>query len=179
MASSVDVVAEEEVVMAFDVSVFIWGAPKVKEPHQILVLTMNISKNFHRSINSKNHGLCLEDICSLFSQSNNMLSSKCKVSLSIHWSRPLLWSKKVLNKKLMKLFDIFRVWFKSIKCYNLWCLAFLLLYFTFAHSNFHICFCQCLHRRRFWLVIDHVDIRVRLFCWLIVCFFVGGFNFGY
>jgi len=36
---------------------------------------------------------------------------------------------------------------RSTKIYNLRCLSFFLFYFTLAHSDFHICFTQTLHRR--------------------------------
>ena len=36
---------------------------------------------------------------------------------------------------------------RSTKIYNLRCLSFFLFYFTFSHSDFHICFTQALHWR--------------------------------
>ena len=36
---------------------------------------------------------------------------------------------------------------RSTKIYNLRCLPFFLFYFTFSHSDFHICFTQALHWR--------------------------------
>lgn len=46
VTASVHVVSQEQVVVTLNVPCLTWGAPQVEEPHQVLVLTVDISKYF-------------------------------------------------------------------------------------------------------------------------------------
>ena len=69
VTSSVDVISQEEVVVALDITVFIRSSPKIEESHQILVLTMDVTKNLDRSVNFEDHWLCFKNFLSLIGKS--------------------------------------------------------------------------------------------------------------
>ena len=69
VTSSVDVISQEEVVVALDITVFIWSSPKIEESHQILVLTMDVTKNLDRGVNFEDHWLCFKNFLSFIGKS--------------------------------------------------------------------------------------------------------------
>ena len=83
MVASVNEIAQEKIVVRFDIARLVWCAPKVKEAHEILVLAVDITENFDWSINFKNHGLGFDDLLSLVRQGEDVLSSESKVRLPI------------------------------------------------------------------------------------------------
>ena len=102
MIASVDIVTEEQVVKALNVAVFRRRAPQVKEPHQILVLPVNISEHLDRCFNFKNHGLFLKDLLAFLSQSDDVLSAESEVAIAVELGRPLSGSQEVVEEELVE-----------------------------------------------------------------------------
>ena len=65
LAADIHVVAQEEVVQPADVATFRLvrrSFPEVKEPHQVVVVSVDVAENFGRRIEFDNSGLGLEDV---------------------------------------------------------------------------------------------------------------------
>ena len=107
MATSVDVVTQEEVVVAFDITVLIGSSPEIEEPHQVLILSVDITEDLDRCIDLENHGLSFKDFLGFISQGKDVLPSEREESLAVYRCRPLLWSQKMVQEKLMERLDSF------------------------------------------------------------------------
>jgi len=60
VTATINVVPQEQVVITFDVACLrAWRSPQIKEPHQVLVLAMNIPEYLDGSINPQQHRLLL------------------------------------------------------------------------------------------------------------------------
>lgn len=68
VTASVNIIAQKQVVVALDISSFTRLSPQVKEPHQVLVLAMDIPKHFDRCIHSQKGRPHLENPFTLRSQ---------------------------------------------------------------------------------------------------------------
>jgi len=95
VVATVDVVTQEEVVVTFDVTVLVRDSPEIEESHQVLVLPVNVTEDFDWSVDTKHHWLLLKDSLALLSQGDNMLTTECKVTITIELSSPLSWSQQV------------------------------------------------------------------------------------
>lgn len=95
MCTTIDIIAKEEVVVALNIAVVVGVAPEVEEPHQVLVLTVDISENFDGSIDAEHHRLILQNANALISKRQNVLTSECEVSITIILSGPISRTQKV------------------------------------------------------------------------------------
>mmetsp|Transcript_762 Transcript_762/g.946 ORF Transcript_762/g.946 Transcript_762/m.946 type:complete len:252 (+) Transcript_762:356-1111(+) len=150
VVTSVHVITEEQIIIRFDVTVFIRGAPEVEESHQILVLTVDVAKHLHGSVHTKDHRLGFKDLCCLVGQSQDVLASESKVSLTFEGSRPLLGAQKMVKEQLMQRLNALAVLVSLVAASevdDLRGLSLLVLDFSLAHSDLHLGFGQALHRR--------------------------------
>ena len=46
MTTSINIVSEEKIVKASNISCLAWGIPQIEEPHQVMIITMDVSKDF-------------------------------------------------------------------------------------------------------------------------------------
>ena len=83
VSTSVNIVTQEQVVITLDISAVIWDSPQVEEPHQILVLSMDVSEHLDRGINSEHHWLVHEDPLALIGQGDDKLPSEGEEAISI------------------------------------------------------------------------------------------------
>ena len=83
MSTSINIVTQEEVVVTFDITAVIGNSPKVKEAHQVLVLTVDISKDFDWCVNTKHHRLILENAYGLICKGDDVLSAERKIAITI------------------------------------------------------------------------------------------------
>ena len=65
---------------------------------QVFILAMYISEHFYRGVNSQNHRLVFKNSLTFFCQSDDMLSSKCKVACPVVLCSPLSWAEQVREK---------------------------------------------------------------------------------
>jgi hypothetical protein len=75
IGSTIDVVTHEDIIKAVDVTTVSWSLPDVEEAHEIRIVSMNTSENFHRWLNiSDNDRLNGQNINALCCQFNNVLA---------------------------------------------------------------------------------------------------------
>lgn len=61
VTATINVVSQKQVVITFDVARFgAWRTPQIKEPHQILVLAVNVPEYLHGSLESQQRRLLLQ-----------------------------------------------------------------------------------------------------------------------
>ena len=74
LTSTIDVIAQEDVVKATNVTCLLRRPPNIKESHQAIVVAMQIAKYFDRWLQVLDqHGLLLEDLHDLIDQFDHML----------------------------------------------------------------------------------------------------------
>ena len=95
MRTSVHIVAEEEIIVALDIAIIVGNTPEVEESHQILILPMDVAKDFDRCIDSKDHWLILEDTHALIGKRENVLPPEREVAIAVILGRPLSRSQQV------------------------------------------------------------------------------------
>ena len=101
VSTSVNIVTQEQVVITLDISAVIWDSPQVEEPHQILVLSMDVSEHLDRGINSEHHWLVHEDPLALIGQGDDKLPSEGEEAISIVLSRPLSWLEQMGKEQVV------------------------------------------------------------------------------
>lgn len=57
VVTSVDEITQEQVIIRFNIARLIWSTPEIEEAHKVLVLTMDVTEDFHRGVYSEHHGL--------------------------------------------------------------------------------------------------------------------------
>jgi len=100
LGSSIYVVAEEEVVEASDVTRLAWGLPDVEEAHQVVVISVNVSKDFYGRLEVvlDQNGLPRKHLLALSNQVDDLLL------LNVEWLEKafgyltILWLEKILDK---------------------------------------------------------------------------------
>ena len=150
MVSSVNEVAEEQVIIRFNISGFVWGAPKIEEAHEILVLAVDVAEDFNWCIDLEDHGLTLDDLLGLVSEREDVLPSEGKVRLAVDRGRPLFWSQEMVQEELVKGVNTLSVLAFSVatsEIEDLRSLSFLLLDLSFSNRDLHFGFAQALHGR--------------------------------
>ena len=130
MISSVYVISEEKVVEALNVPILRWWTPQVKESHQILVLTVNISENLYWGLYLKDHRLFLEYFLAFFSESNDVLSTECKIAVAVKLGGPLSGPEEDVQEELVQ--SVHWVHCPVLSCCSttqcyLWCIFSLLI----------------------------------------------------
>jgi hypothetical protein len=98
MATSINIISQEQIIVAFNITVLIRSTPKIKESHQVLILTMDVTEHLHWGVDLKDHWLCLQDLLGFISESKDVFSSEREESLAINRSRPLLGSQKMVKE---------------------------------------------------------------------------------
>ena len=68
MCASVNIVAKEEVIVALDVAIVVRDAPQIKESHQVLILSVDVTEHFDWCVDSEHHWLFLKHAHALVSQ---------------------------------------------------------------------------------------------------------------
>jgi len=101
VSASVNIVAEEEVVIGLDVAVLIWRPPEVEEPHQVLVLAVHIAEDFDWRVHSKNHGLLRKNIDAGIGQTDDSFASEIEKSVLLILQRPVSWSQQVVQEYVL------------------------------------------------------------------------------
>ena len=99
MIASINIIAKENIVVTFDIACFIWNAPKIKEPHQILILAMDISENFNRRINAQHHRLLLDNFLALISQGDDVFAAEGEIARSVELGGPFSWSEQMVQEQ--------------------------------------------------------------------------------
>jgi len=87
--SSVNIVAQEEIIEWVDITIFAWSSPAVKESQQIFKLTMQISINLCRNSQMRNEGLSLKELDWFINQSANLLNLQWELVILL--GCPNLW----------------------------------------------------------------------------------------
>ena len=118
---------------------------------------MDVAKYFDWCVNSQHHWLFFEDMLALFSECDDMLSSKCKVTITVELGSPFSGSQQMGQEQIVKcvfLHILLSSW--SIRLFlgvleflhgNVNCLtAWLLLDFCFVNHYFVVHACEALHR---------------------------------
>ena len=100
VVAPVDVVAQEQVVVALDVAVVVRNAPQVEEPHEVLILAVNVAEHFDRRVHSQNHRLLFEHALALLSKCYDVLSTESKVPVPVKLCSPLTRSQQMVQKQV-------------------------------------------------------------------------------
>ena len=123
---------------------------------------MDVTKDLDGSIDSQNHGLGLENLLGLVSQSENMLTSESKEGLTVDTSGPFLRSEEMIEEQLVERLDVlgsgFDTFLLSSDDHDR--LSLVLLDFGGAHLDLHVILRKTLHGRRQWPTTS--TIRVAL-----------------
>ena len=67
MCASVNIVAQEEVIVALDVAIVVRDAPQIKESHQVLILSVDVTEHFDWCVDAEHHWLFLKHAHALVS----------------------------------------------------------------------------------------------------------------
>jgi len=59
MCSTINIVTEEQIVVALDITIIVRVSPEIEESHKVLILSVDITEHFNWSIDAKYHGLLL------------------------------------------------------------------------------------------------------------------------
>ena len=102
MRTSIDIVTEEEVIVTLNIAIIVGDAPPIEEPHQVLVLPVDVTKDFDWRVDSQYHWLLLEHAHALFSERQDVLSSEGEVAIAIILGGPLSWSKQVGKEEVIE-----------------------------------------------------------------------------
>ena len=102
MCTSIDIVTEEKVIVTFNIAIIVGDAPQIEEPHQVLVLPVDVTKDFDWRVDSQHHWLLLKYAHALFSERQDVLSSESEVAIAVVLRRPLSWSKQVGQEEVIE-----------------------------------------------------------------------------
>ena len=102
MCTSIDIVTEEEVIVTLNITIIVGDAPQIEEPHQVLVLPVDVTKDFDWRVDSQHHWLLLKYAHALFSERQDVLSSEGKVAIAVVLGGPLSWSKQVGQEEVVE-----------------------------------------------------------------------------
>jgi len=102
MVASVNIVTQEQVIVTLDVSIVIWNSPKIKEAHQILILTVDIAEDLDWCINTQHHRLILKHVLALLCQSDDVFSSESEVAISIELRSPFSRSQQMRQEQIVQ-----------------------------------------------------------------------------
>ncbi len=128
MVATVYVVAKEQVVIALDVAVVIRYSPEIKKPHQVLILSVDVTEYFDWRVNTQHHRLLLQDALTLLGECNNVFSTERKITVTVKLCRPLTWSQQVVQKQVVECFFL-----------NVYLLELVFLLFSFlVHIHNHL-----------------------------------------
>lgn len=108
MITAINIIAQENVIIAFDIAHFGRNAPKVEEAHQILVLSMHVPENFHGRIDAQDHRLLLDHFLALVRKCDNVLSAEGEIAGSVELSRPLPRPQEMVQKQRIE--RVYRVY---------------------------------------------------------------------
>lgn len=85
MVALVDVVAEEQIIVRFNIATICRHSPQLKEAHQLDVLTVEITKDLDRRSNILNHSrLSSQHLCALISKVYDVLSLAWELSVRLN-----------------------------------------------------------------------------------------------
>ena len=66
---------------------------------------MDISENFNRRINAKNHRLLLDNFLALISQGDDVLAAEGEVARSVELGGPFSWSEQMVQEQRVESVD--------------------------------------------------------------------------
>ena len=128
MVAAVYVVAQEQVVVALDVSVVIRDSPEIEKTHQILVLSVNVTEYFDWRVDTQHHRLLLQHALTFLGECNNVFSTERKITVPVKLRRPLTWTQQVVQKQVVECFFL-----------NVYLLELVFLLFSFfVHIHDHL-----------------------------------------
>jgi len=103
LSATVNVISEEHVVKATNITCLLWCAPDIEESHQISVISVDIAENFDRRLQIfYEHGLSLEHLHNFLNEFKNLLFLDMEWPHGRHSLLTLPRRKQIFDKERIK-----------------------------------------------------------------------------